>query len=409
MAITANNISINEIANLLGCKKDLASIRDCETINPWAKYKPINYNLEAIDNPWDETDDLEDSERAEVNYGLTLPGKTTDFEMIPYSAKSYTWTGDYPKYGIYTPTDRLRGVMRLRDFIGYEHTGGPDFVVSMDETVYQGSSFKTSVEYKSASSNHINLTDISYDGTAVASWYVYYVFYTKNSNGTYYPYAICNTGCIVKNCSANMYHPEVNDVNSWDCFVTGTTYTAMAVASPSNKGTVGQVYNVSDSIVGSLAMIPLTLNSRDAIFEFTVVKNPTLPDEEVALTLLELGDYNSSSTDQGKTDMIFDKLGTTITWMEPYLYYKWNGEGTKFNMRLSLVTSTGVTAYSTNIRVETGSNSDNYLQYSDLASGNFEFTNCSLSPSDITGIQFELQYPDITGNYYVIKTVRAKV
>ena len=51
MAITSNDISINKIAEVLGCERDLASIRDCDNINPWAKYKPINYNLEAIDNP----------------------------------------------------------------------------------------------------------------------------------------------------------------------------------------------------------------------------------------------------------------------------------------------------------------------------------------------------------------------
>lgn len=407
MAITANNISIDEIASVLGCDCDLASIRDCDNINPWAKYKPINYNLEAIDNPWDETDDLRDSERAEVNYGLTLPGKTTDFEMIPYSVRSYTWTGDYPKYGIYTPDSKKRGVMRLRDFIGYEHAGGPDFSVSMDETVYQGSSFKTGVEYKPASSNHINLTDISYDGTTVASWYVYYVFYTKNSNGTYYPYAVCNAGCIVKNCSTNIYHPDVNNVNSWDCFVTGTTYTAMAVASPSNKGTIGQVYRVTDSTVEALEMVPLTLSSRDAIFEFTVVENPTPPDAEIATTLLTLGNYNSNRTDQGKTDMTFSKSGTTITWTNPYLYYKWNGEdNNKANLKLTLVTSSGVTDCSTIVRAEFTAT---YLTSGDLSYGSFTFTDCSLNTSDITGIEFRLQYPDGTGEYHLIQTVNAKV
>jgi hypothetical protein len=34
MAITANNISIIEIAKVLGCKEDLKSIRDCNNVNP---------------------------------------------------------------------------------------------------------------------------------------------------------------------------------------------------------------------------------------------------------------------------------------------------------------------------------------------------------------------------------------
>ena len=78
--------------------------------------------------------------------------------------------------------------------------------------------------------------------------------------------------------------------------MTGTTYTAMAVASPSNKGTIGQVYRVTDSTVEALEIVPLTLSSRNAIFEFTVVENPTPPDAEIAVTLLTLGNYNSNRT-----------------------------------------------------------------------------------------------------------------
>jgi hypothetical protein len=76
-------------------------------------------------------------------------------------------------------------------------------------------------------------------------------------------------------------------------------------------------------------------------------------------------------------------------------------------LRLHLVTSSGVTYDSTDITVEQSSSSDNYLQYNDLAYGKFEFTNCSLSTSSITGIQFSLEYPNGSGSYYPIKIVSA--
>jgi uncharacterized protein YjbI with pentapeptide repeats len=105
--------------------------------------------------------------------------------------------------------------------------------------------------------------------------------------------------------------------------------------------------------------------------------------------------------------MTFSKSGTTITWTNPYLYYKWNGEdSSKANLKLTLVTSSGVTKYSTIVRAEFTAT---YLTSADLSHGSFTFTDCSLNTSDITGIEFRLQYPDGTGEYHLIQIVNAKV
>lgn len=124
---------------------------------------------------------------------------------------------------------------------------------------------------------------------------------------------------MVKNCTANTHHPEINDSSKY--LKSGQTYTMMACASPTSSGyEVDRVYSISQV---SISMVPLTLSSGAALTTFEISTSViTPPDAEIATTLLTLGNYNSNRTDQGKTDMTFSKSGTTITWTNPYLYYK---------------------------------------------------------------------------------------
>lgn len=217
--------------------------------------------------------------------------------------------------------------MRLRDFINYEHHNAPDFSISLDQDVYEGSIFKTGLEYIPAQYstggrdlNVIDLSDITVSNLgSISDWYVWYVFYQQDSNGKYSSVAACNTGVMVKNCTANTHHPEINDSSKY--LKSGQTYTMMACASPTSSGyEVDRVYSISQV---SISMVPLTLSSGAALTTFEVSTSViTPPDAEIAVTLLTLGNYNSNRIDQGKTDMTFSKSGTTITWTNPYLYYK---------------------------------------------------------------------------------------
>lgn len=55
--------------------------------------------------------------------------------------------------------------MRLRDFINYEHHNAPDFSISLDQDVYEGSIFKTGLEYipaqYSTGGRDLNVIDLS--------------------------------------------------------------------------------------------------------------------------------------------------------------------------------------------------------------------------------------------------------
>ena len=428
--IAEDQIDIKNIASVVGAiKNSLSSIYDSlDNCNVWAKYKPIHYGLKVPtrDPNGEYTDeflkdisqDLTNDMRKEVNWGVLPPGTLTDSEFQIQSS-SYEWTDSELGWKIHKPDVRFPEVIRLRDFIGYVAEGSPSFKISCSNQVYSGSMFRVGLNY-TRSSNYayvgntyvntiLNLNDLTWFGDNVENYNVWLFLYVKNSNGKYYPKFACKTGYTVSDCTSNNTAEIGGSGDDEGNLVENTTYTMIACAVPNESRYTSERLYKCDSDQLGLAILPLTLNggTSDEIITFTVVKNPTSPDEDVAVTLLDLGDNNSNSTDQGIADMTFDKSGTTITWTNPYLYYKWKGEGSKFNLRLNLVTSEKVTDYSTDIRVEQSSSSDNYLQYNDLSNGSFVFTNCSLSTSDIIGIQFSLEYPDGSESYYPIKTVSA--
>jgi hypothetical protein len=140
-------------------------------------------------------------------------------------------------------------------------------------------------------------------------------FYVKNTNGRYYPKFACKTGYTVSDCTSNNTVEIGGSGNDEGNLAVGTTYTMIACAVPNeSRYTSERLYKCDNDQLG-LAILPLTLNggTSNEIITFTVVKNPTPPDADVAVTLLDLGDCNSNSTDQGRDDMDFSKVGTTIT------------------------------------------------------------------------------------------------
>ena len=427
--IAEDKINIKNIASVVGASKNsLSSIYDSlDNCNVWAKYKPIHYGLKVptrdpngeYTNEFlkDISQDLTDDMRKEVNWGVLPPGTFTDSEFQIRSS-SYAWTDSELGWKIHKPDIRFPEVIRLRDFIGYVGEGSPSFKISCSNQVYSGSMFRVGLNY-TRSSNYayiggsyvntiLNLNDLTWFGDNVENYNVWLFFYVKNTNGKYYPKFACKTGYTVSDCTSNNTVEIGGSGDDEGNLTVGTTYTMIACAVPDESRYTSERLYKCDSDQLGLAILPLTLNggTSNEIITFTVVKNPTPPDAEIAVTLLTLGNYNSNRTDQGKTDMTFSKSGTTITWTNPYLYYKWNGEGSKANLKLSLVTSSGVTKYSTIVRAEFTST---YLTSADLSDGSFTFTDCSLNTSDITGIEFRLQYPDGTGEYHLIQTVNAKV
>lgn len=398
MAITAKNISIDEIASVLGCNYDLASIRDCDNINPWAKYKPINYNLEAISNPWDKTGDLTDSEREAVHWGTIPPGANTDSIAKVPIAGSFTWTGSHPVWNVFKPSSQVRAVMRLRDFIGYEHSGGPDFSISLDQEVYAGSVFKTGLTNITADSRYyVNLYDLEWENKTVDNWYVWYIFYQKDGNGKYEPKYASYTGVTVGSCTPNNHHPEVNPGSN---FTVGQTYTMLACASPSGSGySTTSMYRISQ--VSSIYIVPLTLTSSNALTTFEVVSSPKTPEEEAREWII----INNTNGYQGVKPMSFTKSGQNVTWDNMEVGFTYNGTDNKVYFRLTLMDNDTAISDPLTIRFESLTTAS-YLSRSN-AEDSLTFTNFTQSStSSITGVKIEVQYTD--GNYYYITTVQDK-
>ena len=419
MALTKDDININDIAAMLGLPKtkyDLLSIRDCGKFNPWAKYKPINYNLEArpeiVGDPTDPSKtyyeeamkDLTPAQRSAVNYGVRAPGfyNTVGDFSVPMSG-NMTWNKSegYPKWGVYAPTDKQRGVMRLRDFIGYEHEGAPNFIVSAD-SFYEGSTTRTGVWYQSANSDYIiELSDLTAYNTTLDKWYLWYIFYQLDGNGNYEPKFACSTGLQIKDCYyQNDKHPEINDSNKY--LVKGQSYTMLACASPTNVPSGKNTETIYPIDQMSSSIVPLTLSSDNAMITFTVqgTSTPSTPEDE-AKKMCIIGENNYDNTN-GQTDMIFNTSSyPTITWTNPRVSIDWGGDSHRNMFQLTLMSNnTAVSSPWTSEFEYLGQRV--YIETNEMG-GTPTFRNCTTT--NITGVKFEVYYD---GDYREVQVVKAK-
>lgn len=112
MALSSDNISINDVQEVLGTTssnlKDLCTNTD---INPWSKWKPINSSVTTMD----------ESTLASANYGIGLRQITANDIKLLTSTLSPSYNSWLKGYSYDIPSTNFR----LGDFRNYEHNALP--------------------------------------------------------------------------------------------------------------------------------------------------------------------------------------------------------------------------------------------------------------------------------------------
>lgn len=180
---------LEELGTLLGVGKRsdgkycIADMCQASSINKWAKYKPVRYNI---------TGGILEAQRKEVNYGLEFPYHLW-FNMFGTDSSERILKYYPPRGNAVSPVEWNR----IRDFDGYNHTAsGLEIYLSMDAKVYAGQGFSGRLQVYNGSSQELTLSDFSQKYSTASStkakvlsdFYVMLLFKIGSS------YAILNTG-----------------------------------------------------------------------------------------------------------------------------------------------------------------------------------------------------------------------
>lgn len=149
-------VSLYDVMTALAeSKEDLGTLCMSAKINWWAKFKSYNLN---------QPDDIDDTQRKAINYGLKLPTVYSDKQglVAGLRADGGTWGYDRPT------ADCMK---RLTDFDGYDHNALPPFGTIETQDLMLDDGPVVSCVAPPSGDDVISLGDFGKTGEELSQWY----------------------------------------------------------------------------------------------------------------------------------------------------------------------------------------------------------------------------------------------